>query len=230
MAVAVAVVAHVGALRSLLCVRERHALLSCAEHEQLDRAERLAHVAAHRLRDVRRHAVLDRDLPVPDGEGKRPLDRPLHVPRLDGLELKHRAAAQDRVVDVKIGVLGRGGDQRHLAGLDEFQQALLLLFVEILDLVQIHERAVRRKEGVQLVDDRLDIRDARGGGVEVVQLAVGLLCDDGRDRGLAHAGRAVKNQVRDVAALDHAAQQAVFAQQVLLADHVIQRFRADLVR
>ena len=93
MAVAVAVVAHVGALRGLLCVRERHALLPRAEHEQLDRAERLAHVAAHRLRNVRGNAVLDRDLPVPDGEGKRPLDRPLHVPRLDGLELKHRAAA-----------------------------------------------------------------------------------------------------------------------------------------
>ena len=93
MAVAVAVVAHVGSLRGLLCVRERHALLPRAEHEQLDRAECLAHVAAHRLRDVRGHAVLDRDFLIPDGECKCPLNCLLHVPRLDGLELKHRAAA-----------------------------------------------------------------------------------------------------------------------------------------
>ena len=179
---------------------------------------------------MRRHAVLNRNCLIPDGEGERPLDRPLHIPRFDGLELKHRAAAQNRVVDVKIGVLGRGRDQRYFAGLDELQKALLLLFVEILDLIQIHQRTVGREEGIQLVDDRLDIRDARRGGVEMIQLAVGLLCDDGRDRGLAHAGRAVKNQVRDIAALDHAAQQAVFAQQVLLADHIVERFRADLVR
>ena len=46
----------------------------------------------------------------------------------------------------------------------------------------------------------------------MVQLAVGLLRDDGRDRGLAHAGRPVKYQVRDAAAFNDAAQKAVFAQ------------------
>ena len=71
----------------------------------------------------------------------------------------------------------------------ELKKALLLLFVEILDLVQINQRAIGGEEGVQLVDDGLDIRDARSRGVQVIQLAVGLLYDDGRDRGLAHAGR-----------------------------------------
>ena len=52
MAVAVAVVAHVRTLRRLPRIRERDAVLPCSGDKQLDRAERLAHISADRLRDM----------------------------------------------------------------------------------------------------------------------------------------------------------------------------------
>ena len=52
MAVAVAVVAHVRTLRRLLCICERDTVLPCSGDKQLDRAERLAHISADRLRDM----------------------------------------------------------------------------------------------------------------------------------------------------------------------------------
>ena len=65
-------------------------------------------------------------------------------------------------------------------------------FIEILDLVQINERAVRRQKGIELINDGLDVCDACGRRIEMIQLAVSLLRDNRRDRCLAYAGRAVK--------------------------------------
>ena len=93
MAVAVAVVAHIRALRRLLCVRERNAVRPRTGDEQLDRAERLAHVAADRLRDVIRHAVLDRFCVLVHRKFQRTFHRPAHIGSLDRLELEYRAAA-----------------------------------------------------------------------------------------------------------------------------------------
>ena len=53
------------------------------------------------------------------------------------LELEHRAAGQQGVIDVEIGILGGAGDHGDLAVLQKLQQALLLLLVEVLDLIQI---------------------------------------------------------------------------------------------
>ena len=63
--------------------------------------------------------------------------RLLHIRRLHRLELEHRRAAEYRVVHVKIRVFGGGGNEGDPPVLNMFQQALLLLFVEILDLVQV---------------------------------------------------------------------------------------------
>ncbi len=67
----------------------------------------------------------------------------LHVRCGKGFELKHRAAGQQRVIYVEVGVLGGGGNQRDGAVLHAFQQALLLSFVQVLDLVQIQQNAAR---------------------------------------------------------------------------------------
>ena len=93
MAVTVAVVAHIRALRRLLRVRKRNAVRPRTGDEQLDRAERLAHVTADRLRDVLRHAVLDRLCIFSHCKFQRAFNRPAHIGRLDRLELEYRAAA-----------------------------------------------------------------------------------------------------------------------------------------
>ena len=89
----------------------------------------------------------------------------LHLLRGDGLDLKDRGAAEDRVVDVEIGVLRGGGDEGDAAVLDVFQQGLLLLFVEILDLVQVEQDAVAADDGVQLLHDGLDVGQGGVGAV-----------------------------------------------------------------
>ena len=93
MAVAVAVVAHIRALRRLLRVRERDAVRPRTGDEQLDRAERLSHVAADRLRDVIRHTVLDRLCVLAHRKFQRTFHRTAHIGSLDRLELEYRAAA-----------------------------------------------------------------------------------------------------------------------------------------
>ena len=93
MAVAVAVVAHIRALRRLLRVRECDAALSRTGDEQLDRAERLAYVAADRLRDVIYHTVLDRLCVLAHRKLQRTFHCTAHIGSLDRLELEYRAAA-----------------------------------------------------------------------------------------------------------------------------------------
>ena len=70
-----------------------------------------------------------------------------HVGGSEGFEFKHGAPAEQRVVDVEIGVLGGGGDEGDGAVLDALQQALLLLFVQILYLVQIEQQAALALQG-----------------------------------------------------------------------------------
>ena len=153
-----------------------------------------------------------------------------HVVRRDGLEFKDRAAAQDRIKNIEIGILRRGGNQRDLAVFNVLQQGLLLLFVEGLDLVEVQQHAVGREKGVELPDDLLDIRSGGGGRVELVERALRGVCDDVRDGRLAGAARPVEDQVRYLAGFDHAAQHFALAQNFLLPDHVVQRPRPQLVR
>ena len=75
-----------------------------------------------------------------------------------GLELEHGAAREQGVVDVEIGVLGGGGDERYAAVLDELEEALLLLFVEVLYLVEVEQHAAGGEHGVELGDDGLYVR------------------------------------------------------------------------
>ena len=191
MLVAVAVIAHRAALGDGFGVVERDlSLRRGGGEEQLQRVHRLAHVASAGGGDIVGHArgkadglaaalVCQRD---------RPFGRAGDVGGGDGLELEDRRAAQNRAEHAEIRIFGRRGDQRDAAVLDELQQALLLLFVEILDLVKIQQHAARREQGVELGNDLLDVRDAGCRGVELAQRAVRLFRDDARDGRLARAG------------------------------------------
>ena len=222
MIVAGFVVPHGRALRHLLRVghgEPDHAVFGPRGRvEEFDGVERLADIAAAGLRDVLLHAGLRQD-----GHAvarfeiiERPADRALRLVLLHGLEFKHRRARQDSIIDIEIRIFRRGRDERDLAVFDVFQQRLLLLFVEILDLVEIQKHAVRREEGVQLGVDLLDIGGGRRSRVELAQLALRFFRDQVRDRRLARAGRPVEDEIRHAAGFDDAAQKAVFAQNMLL--------------
>ena len=145
-------------------------------------------------------------------------------------ELKHRGAAQHGGIDIKIRVLGGGGDQGDISVFNVLQQALLLFFVKILYLVQIQQQPVRGGDGAELGDHVLHVAQRSAGAVEDVQALVGLVCDHPCHRGLAGARGAVEDQVRDLAGFYDVAQRCALAEQMLLPGDLIQGFRADPVR
>ena len=80
------------------------------------------------------------------------------MPSMELTAQKDSTAREHSVVYIEVGVFGGGGDQRDGAVLDELEKALLLLFVEVLDLVEVEQDAVGRHQRADLVDDRADVR------------------------------------------------------------------------
>ena len=164
MLVPLSVVPHGAALRRVLCVLQcyvNHAVLPRRRREQqLHGIHRLAHVAAAALSDILRRPRFH--------DGLYALTLRYYVNRTPhrghdlgggyGLELEHGAAGEQRVIDVEKRVLGGGGDERDAAVLYELEEALLLLFVEVLYLVEVEQHAAGREQGVELGDDVLYIR------------------------------------------------------------------------
>ena len=60
-----------------------------------------------------------------------------HLGGIHRLELKNGAAAENGIVDIEIRIFGGGGNEGNGAILNVLQQRLLLLFIEILDLIQV---------------------------------------------------------------------------------------------
>ena len=235
MVVSLPVVPHGGALRHRLGIGQGDhqplLLPPGGAEQQLHRVHGLAHIAPAGGGNVFPHAILAvhlRAQALPH-EPDTPVDGGQHVGGLDGLEFKHGRPAEHRIIHVKIGVLRGGGDQGDLAILHKFQQRLLLLLVEVLNLVQIEQHPIGGQHGADVLDDVLDIRDGGRGGVEPVEGPVGAPGDDVGHRGFAGTGGAIKDQVGDVSALDDAAQQAVFPQNMALPHHLVQALGADLV-
>ena len=106
---------------------------------------------------------------------------------------------------------------------------MLLFFVEILDLVQIEQHPLGRKKGVQLIHNGFDIAEGSGGGIEPVELPVGLTGDDAGQSGFSHAGGAVEDHIGNVPIFNEAAKNTVGADQMALAHHIVQGLGAQTV-
>ena len=200
--------------------------------EQLHRVHGLPHVPAAGVGNVVGHSLLP-----PQGERAllpHQTQGPLHggadLIGGDGLELKDRAPAEEGGVDVEIGVLRGGGDEGDGPVLHKLQEGLLLLFVEVLDLVQVQQHAAGGHHGPHIPDDVLDVLEGGGGGVELVEGAVGSLGDDVGDGSLPGTGGAVEDHIGVGPLLNEPAQQGVGAQQMLLTHDLVDGLRADAVR
>ena len=199
--------------------------------EELHSRNCLAYIATAALSDGHRHIVLPCEGQVAalfhNIEGAKNGTQCLL--RRQGLELKDSAAGQQCVINAEIGIIGGTGDQRDLAIFQKLQQTLLLLFIEILDLIEIEQNAVGRHHGIHIGNDGLHILQGRGGGIEVIEGLIGALGDDVGDGGLSCAGRAVEDKVCLCAVLDQAAQQCALAQKMLLSCHFFKALGTDFV-
>ena len=70
----------------------------------------------------------------------------------------------------RIRVLGGGCNEGDRAVLDALQQALLLLFVQVLDLVQIQQDAARPRQCADVLEHRLDVAGAAGSAVDLCRV------------------------------------------------------------
>ena len=236
MVVAVPVVPHGGAAGDLLHHPEGDVLFPLVHrgrrHHEIEAAQRLAQIAPRALGEVGTGVLVHRHgLRL----GRRELfqsvaDAPLHIGGRERLELEHGAAGQQRIIDVKVGVLRRGGDEGDGAVLDALQEALLLLFVEVLYLVEVEQDAPCPGQCADVLQHGLDVAGAAGGAVELMESHPAVLGDDTGHSGLARAGRAVEDHVGDAAALDGAAEHLPLGQKMLLAADIGQRFGAQTLR
>ena len=106
---------------------------------KIEAAQRLAQIAACALGKVGTGILIHADLcALPFRKLFQCIVHPtLHIRRRKRFELKHRAAGQQRVIYIKVGILSGGGNQGDGTLLHTFQKALLLALVKILYLVKI---------------------------------------------------------------------------------------------
>jgi len=139
-------------------------------------------------------------------------------------QLKDLGAGDQRGVDEKEGVMRRGADQPHDAGLDIRQEHILLRLVEAMDFINEQDR------GLVFVGEPVGgggqhaahIGDVGFNPAQPLELIAGLAGDNLRQRRLAGARRAVEDQRLDAIRLNGAAQQLPRPQDVRLADELAQ--------
>ena len=235
MLIPVPVIAHITPLGQLLHGFQGHRHDSIpgfgCKHAQLHRIHRLAHIPPAAGSNVGHHPILRLAVcaKLLSHQPKGTLHRRLQLLRRHGLELKYSGTADDGVKHSKIGVLRGGGNQGQGTVFDVLQQALLLLLVQILDLIQIQQDSVAPCQGAGLGNDLLDIPYGGGGAVQLIQGHVAVAGNDPGKGGFPHAGWPVKNHVRHLSPLQNAAQGFPRGKQMGLSHDLVQGGGADFI-
>ena len=143
------------------------------------------------------------------------------------LKLKDAAAADQRAVDREERILGGRADQNHHAFLDVGQQHVLLGLVEAVDFVDEQQRPppLGRKPVVGGGQHLAKFLHAGGDRRKLLKMAAAFAGQQPGERGLARAGRTVKNHRAQPIGLQQPPQQFPFAQKMLLADELVERKR-----
>ena len=144
------------------------------------------------------------------------------------LEAPHAQPGQQRRVHLEVRVLGRRADQGDRPVLDVRQERVLLALVEAVDLVDEQDRAasLEREPLLGLGDRPADLGDARHDRRHGPELGADGVGEEARERRLAGAGRAPQQEAREVAPRDRSAERAAIADEVALADELLERPRA----
>ena len=140
------------------------------------------------------------------------------------VELEDARAGDERSHDIKRRVLRRRADERDGAVLDVGQHVVLLRAVEAVQLVDEEDGldAARRAPLPRVGDHAPDVRDPGVDGREGLEVALRAPRDDGGERGLAGAGRPPQHERGRLVALDHPAQRAPRADDLLLPHEVVE--------
>ena len=195
----------------------------------LERRQRHPRVAARSRRQQLDRVLVDlRRVGDPTlGIRQRPSQQLLDLGRSQGRQLVDLRSREQRRVDLEVGVLGGRADQRHQALLDGGKERVLLRLVEAMDLVEEEDRRLVRSPAA-LLGARDHRPDLGAPGVDrrlLLERPTRSRGDDPRQGGLARARRAVQHCRVRLAGFDRGAKRRVGAQQVRLADKLVERSR-----
>jgi hypothetical protein len=148
------------------------------------------------------------------------------------LELVHRAAGEERRVDLEVGVLGRRPDQRDEAVFHRVQDRVLLRLVETVDLVDEEDRppAAAAEALFRPLEHGAHVVDPRRDGGQLLELGARVLGDDPRNRRLPASRWAMEDHRRNAVLLDREPERGPLAQDVFLPDELVERCGARAVR
>ena len=145
------------------------------------------------------------------------------------LQDEHLRAREQRGVDLERRILGRRADQHDVAGFHARQERILLRFVEAMNLVDEDDRATTGAAPpiLRRGHDLFDFLDARQHRAEWNEVRLGQLRDDAGERRLAGARRSPQDDGLQQVALDRLAQRLAGTEDLILADDLVERSRAD---
>src|SRR5438445_7134544 len=155
--------------------------------------------------------------------GERAVDHGAHLLLGERLEHEDARAREEGRDHLEGRVLGGRPDERHRAGLDVGEEGVLLRLVEAVDLVdEEHGRpAVPGELVLCLLDDLSQLLHPLQDGRERDRVRAARGREQVREGRLAAARRAPEDERLDLPALQHLAQHAAGAKEVLLADELV---------
>ena len=204
------------------------------EHRQLQGIQGAAHIPVGHLGDVLQRVVVDDHILIAvavdrvcDGVEHRALD----LLRRQGFKVEQTAAADDGGGHGDHRILRGGADEANHALLNGRQYGIRLGLGPAVAFVQqqIGALPVEAEPLLGLLDHLAHVRHAAGDGVELDKGGAGRLRDDGREGRLAAAGRAPEDGAGEPVGFDGPAQQLPLAQNLGLADELLQRPGAHAV-
>src|SRR3954453_6255911 len=144
---------------------------------------------------------------------------------------QHARPRQQRGVELERRVFGGRADQHHGAVFHHGQKRILLRAVETMHLVDEQKRALAHlAAGPCGVEHLFQVGNAEKYRRDLLEVQFGGVRQQPRHRGLAGAGRSPEHQRAQRPRLQHPRQCAVGAEDVILADDIGQRLRAQPVR
>ena len=143
---------------------------------------------------------------------------------------QHLAAGKECTVQFKARILGRRPDQRHHTAFDERQEAVLLGPVEAVDFVNEEQRALAHLAArFGPVESRAKLFHAGEDRADCLEFQPRSLGQQAGDGGLSRSWRSPENDRGQPLGEQHPGQRAFRPDQVVLAHHLNQRFRAQPV-
>ncbi len=161
------------------------------------------------------------------GVGERALEEGDDLGVGELLQRVDAAAGEQRRIDFERGILGGGADEADGSALDPWQEGILLGAVEAVNLIDEEDGAGAPGGGFFRVGhDLLDFFYAGEDGGEFDEGGFGGFGDDFGEGGFADAGRAPEDHRRGVVAIDLDAERFAGAEEMLLAEELVERVGA----